>query len=313
MPTPNQIQIRTGSRLHFGLIDTVSPFGGLGMMIDGPCTTITFNAADRFDAGSLADRALPIAQRVAKYRGLSDLPAVAIGIVERAPSHCGLGSGTQLSMAIAEGLIRMTGPPVGNIDLATRFADRGKRSAVGAHGYFCGGLIFELPDVSPDRLNPIHRHVELPSAWRIVLIRPRQTTAAVFGEAETKRFSELRPADSSRRDMLISIATREILPAVERADFHSFADGVGRYNTESGRLFESVQGGVFNGPVVTEVVHRLRRIGYGGCGQSSWGPAVFAWCATKAQANELAEQFSDDADETAVVKPLNYARKMQLD
>ena len=215
-------------------------------------------------------------------------------------------------MAIAEGLIRMTGPAVGNIELATRFADRGKRSAVGAHGYFCGGLIFELPDGLSDRLNPIHRRVELPVAWRVLLIRPKQTAPAVFGAAETKHFSELQPADPSRRDMLVSIVTREILPAVERADFHWFADSVGRYNTESGRLFELVQGGVFNGPIVTEAVHRLGRKGYGGCGQSSWGPTVFAWCATQSQANDLADQFRDDAYNIMVVEPLNTPRGIQL-
>ncbi len=61
----HEVRVRSGARLHFGLFDTQSPFGGLGMMIDQPATEVVIRPAPAFDAGPVdADRIHQIAERL---------------------------------------------------------------------------------------------------------------------------------------------------------------------------------------------------------------------------------------------------------
>src|ERR1051326_983522 len=151
------IEVRTGARLHFGLLSpgrdagwsnvdgeriAARSFGGIGLMVDEPGIVLRVEPALFWSAsGPLYERALDFA-RLFK----TSLPGVkphAI-IVERiAPEHCGLGVGTQFGLAVAKALALAGGQPGWNaVELAGRVG-RGRRSAVGVHGFEHGGLIVE--------------------------------------------------------------------------------------------------------------------------------------------------------------------------
>ena len=165
-------------------------------MIDRPVTEVVVVTAERFDyRGPQLARVRAISERIARFAGQGDqLPACRIEIARSTPTHHGLGSGTQLSMAVAEGICRNLGIQVDSELLATRFAARGKRSAVGVHGYFQGGLIFEASSqVGP--LNKIQQRVELPGQWCVAILCPTTQDEAVHGVEEAERFAQLAPAD----------------------------------------------------------------------------------------------------------------------
>jgi len=320
MDEAEELLIQTGARLHFGLLDTVAPFGGLGVMIAPPRNRLRFRAAESYRVDPvLADRAERIVHVFSARVGWQTLPPVEIVAEETAPVHSGYGSGTQLSLAIAEGLSLFFRRRLGPEELAQDIAGRGKRSAVGIHGYFHGGMIFEdrqngrpgQPGVpSPlagERLNPIQQRVEIPADWQLVLLRPAGTGPAVAGDRERRYFSQLKSGQGERR-WLRRLIVDELLPAAVAGDFDRFADAVGRYNRQSGMLFADVQGGPYNGPVVTELIRCLQDRGARGIGQSSWGPGVFAWCAGRDEAVRLVDRMAGEAMDIQISGVMNSGR-----
>ncbi|KAA5544322.1 beta-ribofuranosylaminobenzene 5'-phosphate synthase [Roseiconus nitratireducens] len=311
MELAKTLSVQTGARLHFGLLDTVAPFGGLGVMIDQPRTEICFGPAEEFSPDpAIADRARPIVRRWADLVGSDGLPELAIEAPKVAPAHSGYGSGTQQSLAIAEGLCNYFGRSFSTEQLARVVAARGKRSAVGIHGYFRGGLIFEASARHPDRLNEIQERIAMPETWRVVLFRPVAAAAAVSGERERKQFAQLRDPGNRQRDRLRTLINDQLLPAARAADFSAFSDAVQRYNRLAGMLFADVQGGPYNGPVVSELIERLDASGAVGIGQSSWGPGVFAWCIDQKHADALAETMAAGDLHVQITRVRNEGRRI---
>ncbi len=304
------IRIKTGARLHFGLLDTALPFGGVGVMIDQPETEIVVTPSAKFGCDSeLLDRVRPIAERISLATGLDALPACHVAVVSRAMPHSGLGSGTQLALATTEAICLAIGLSLEREVLATELADRGKRSAVGMHGYFHGGLILETgQDV--DRLNPIQIRSDLPTDWRVAIFRPQAGVDPVSGAKEQEQFIRLPAADRSASAKLYDLAG-QIMQAGQRNDFASFVDSVQEYNRQSGLLFESIQGGVYNGPEVSGLVDTLRNHGARGIGQSSWGPGVFAWFESQERAQSFSERLPDHINRIAIASPLNVGRHVE--
>ena len=102
------IRVRTPSRLHFGLLslptEDFAParrcFGGVGLMIDNPGVDIRVEPADKFSAtGPLAERALKFARTYCERTGITG--AFRVYVESAAPEHMGLGTGTQLGLAVA--------------------------------------------------------------------------------------------------------------------------------------------------------------------------------------------------------------------
>ncbi len=306
------LRVITGSRLHFGLLDTAAPFGGAGVMIDHPATEIMIEKSGSFRCNdNVALRVLAIARRVSTVAGLRSLPRCHVKIAARPPEHSGLGSGTQLSLAAAEALCRFAGVEMDPLMLAGEIAGRGERSAVGIHGYFQGGLIYESPDQPSGQqpgLNPIRQRVELPGEWCVAIFRPRETLSLVSGEAERQQFAKLVPSDSKQRDELRSILQQQLIPAAQASDLDAFASAVGQYNYQSGLLFESIQGGAYNGEAVSSLVRSLVDRGARGVGQSSWGPSVFAWFESTEQAEDFVSDLPADFASSTLSNPRNHGR-----
>ncbi len=298
--------VRTGARLHFGLLDTVAPFGGVGLMIDQPATEIEIQDAPDFEVSVVRDdlpddpadlrrRVQEVARRFADLGELPRMPAVSIRILRRPAAHSGLGTGTQLAMAIAAGLSQRFGHTYSRAQIIQDIAGRGARSGVGSHGFFTGGLVIDSEQPQA---------VKLPKTWRVVLLQPRQRPALISGNDESQRFAQLVGAAAAQRRELEKLLAEQLGPAARAANFAAFAAATGRYNRLSGSLFAATQGGPFNGPAITQLVDDLGGLGYQGTGQSSWGPTVFALCENQRDAESLASHPPQSASAAMVVQPL---------
>jgi beta-ribofuranosylaminobenzene 5'-phosphate synthase len=305
------VRITTGSRLHFGLLDTAAPFGGIGVMIDQPITEVVLSPSDRFrcddDSGP---RVRSIAARVAELAGLSELPGCQIAVTGRAPQHSGLGSGTKLALATAEGLCRFLGIDVEPKFLASHLAVRGERSAVGVHGYFSGGLVFEAAEEGC-QLNPLRQRVEMPRLWCVAIFQPTAGVTNVCGQFEREQFANLSTADEETVNALQQTITDQMLPAAQQKDFQTFTSIVQQYNRESGKLFASVQGGPYRGEAVANLVGSLIDLGARGVGQSSWGPGVFAWFSSRAEAEDFVRRVPEGCSLIAMAHPQNQPRELR--
>ena len=112
-----EARVAAPSRLHFGLLSLGSSqgrrYGALGAMIDRPGLRLTLQGADHFEVrGPLADRAAEFARRLFQALGHPGDPPCRIQIESAPPEHVGLGTGTQLGLAVASALhpLLMTQP-----------------------------------------------------------------------------------------------------------------------------------------------------------------------------------------------------------
>lgn len=240
------------------------------------------------------ERGAAIADRVQDHFGLVDRPTCHVEVLSSPPAHSGLGSGTQLSLAITECLVRfVTVGGVADRQTMIRISDRGRRSAVGVHGYFDGGFIAEGCDAAKTTsdlagaINSVDRRLEIPRPWRVAVLLPRVIPIPIAGETEQNHFAKLCPASSKTKGLLTRTLLNQIIPSVEQSDFVRFAESLEDYNYHSGELFRDVQGGAYNGEIATGLVEAAKHHGGRGVGQSSWGPGVFAWFEDSSQADDF--------------------------
>ncbi len=337
-----RVRITTGARLHFGLLDVAAPFGGCGVMIDTPRTMVMASEANEFsfrENGAGPDRreddhrqrATVIAQRIAAASdSSSQLPPVHVEVLVAAPAHTGLGSGTQLSLAIAEAILCVSARtrsseldddvntlPLRHPEIWLRAADRGKRSAVGTHGYLRGGFIAEgvIRSRDNDQLNPLDIRLEMPPAWRVSVLLPAGPPAhagAVSGDQEQAKFDALGRATAENRETLVSILTSQLIPAIEDADFTAFCAATTRYNRRSGELFAPVQGGAYNGEAIADLISRLCADGFSGVGQSSWGPGVFVWHPDATSAAKFESRWNNRNLTVFTARPQSIGRTVEF-
>jgi beta-ribofuranosylaminobenzene 5'-phosphate synthase len=287
------VHVRAPSRLHFGLFSFGNfgrQFGGVGVMVARPTLHLTIGPADRFAAsGPLADEMLACAGRCCEAWGFDSLPPCRIQLESAPRRHVGLGSGTQLAFAVATGLRAWYRRPALSPEGLARVTGRGRRSAVGTYGFVSGGLIVESGRLPEDALAPLQRRLEVPAAWRFVLVECHEREG-LSGIDEQRAFAMLPPVSRATRHALIDDVERHMIPAVLADDCGAFGESVYRYGRLAGLCFAAVQGGPYNGPHAKQLVDDIRALGYTGVGQSSWGPTVFCVVENHDAADRLKHQ-----------------------
>jgi beta-RFAP synthase len=305
------LTITAPSRLHFGLWSlgryAGRQFGGVGVMIDSPSLKLVLEESEDFYiTGPAAPRAIQFAHRWAAFHQRA-LPSCMLEIIEAAPEHAGLGSGTQLALGVAAALSHVAGLPEQAPQELALSVGRGQRSAVGTFGFAFGGLIVEQGKHPDEAVSPLEVRLDLPLDWRFVLARPLEQIG-LSGDDESLAFERLPPVPSAVTDELMSIARDELVPAAVRGDFSAFADHLYRYGRLSGECFAARQRGPYNGPVITRLVEQIRAAGYAGVGQSSWGPTVFIAMASQLDAESFANRLSAETPspiDIVIARPAN--------
>ena len=289
------IEVLAGSRLHFGMF-SLEPrggrqYGGMGAMIQTPPLRLTIRDAPGLEVvGPMRRPAL----RAARMAWINDPacpdpaaePRCRIEVCQSPPQHVGLGSGTQLAMAVAAGLNAFLDRPALDAAALARRVGRGQRSAIGLYGFVEGGLLWEDGKMPSEEVSPLVARVELPEAWRFVLVRPRGVRG-LWGVAEQKAFAGLPPVPEERTRALRREAAEVLLPAAAAGRFEEFSESLYRFGYEAGLSFSARQGGAFAGPRLTALVQAIRDLGVHGVGQSSWGPTLFALLPSADEAAEF--------------------------
>jgi beta-RFAP synthase len=294
------VRVSTPSRLHFGLLRLHETpdlsFGGLGLMIDQPRVEVEVAAATRWSVcGPAAKRAARFAELALASIASADKPAaLRVRVTSLPPQHHGLGSGTQLALAIAAGVRELVDLPPGTAAELAVAVGRGARSAVGSHGFGQGGLLWERGRVAGAPLSDLTARVSLPAEWRVVLVTP-ETQRGLSGERERAAFERLPPVPAIVTERLESLAEKHILPAAAAADIDAFGAAVYEYGRLAGECFRPIQGGPYASARIDACVAAIRDLGVAGVGQSSWGPTVFAIVAAWDAAEDLARRLCRDS------------------
>ena len=277
------IRVEAPGRLHFGLLSLGGAgqrrFGGVGLMVQTPGVRVAVQpAADWSAAGPLAERALIFAQRLVAG---ADLPGAVrqvkphhIQVEQCGPEHAGLGTGTQLALAVGRALAAASGLHLDAAELG-RLVDRGQRSALGIHGFAHGGLLIDGGKTKETAVAPLLARHDFPESWRVVLVVPGWAQG-LHGTAERQAFQQLLDAGatSATTDALCRLVLLGMLPALLERDLTAFGEALYEFNARVGEAFAPVQGGVYAHPRLTELVAFIRTQGTRGVGQSS----VFLGC-----------------------------------
>ncbi len=298
------LRLRTPSRIHITLIDLNGSIGrvdgGAGLALNEPYIELTARESeDVVIKGSAInlDRFKTSADRMAEFCG----KGAEIKVLSDYESHVGLGSGTQISLAVGKAFNELY-----NLNLSTRqiaeIMGRGGTSGIGVAVFDHGGFVVDgghskkekkdfLPS-SASRAKPaplIARH-NFPD-WDVVVAVPN--LKGFSGKKEVNLFQQYCPIPLDDVRELCHIILMKMLPSVVEADLDEFGEAVRRIQELGFKRAEVEQygeliRGSFN---LAECV-----------GMSSTGPAVYAVTDTnsKSIAREIESYFADKGFECSV-------------
>jgi beta-ribofuranosylaminobenzene 5'-phosphate synthase len=301
------VQVTAAARLHLGFLDLVGDlgrqFGSIGLAIDAFETRIELREAPSFEVlGEERERGARLARRIAESLGLDTGKKLVIS--NAIPPHAGLGSGTQLALAIATAFRRLAGLPLEAREDA-RLLDRGARSGVGVALFERGGLAVDAGRGSSTEIPPVVAWVNFPRDWRVLLILHPRVEGA-HGAAETRAFARLPPFPADRASDICRRTLMQVLPGAAEADIGAFGEGVARIQEMVGDHFASAQGGGrFTSKSVSRVAAQLKALGAHGIGQSSWGPTGFAFAPDPDHAEYLARRARAECEPGLEIKICN--------
>jgi beta-RFAP synthase len=294
--TCTEVSVTTRARLHFGFFDPsgqgAQPFGSFGLGLDRPVTALTLTRADEFSvAGPEAERAGSYLTKLAEMAGRE--PNYALRIESAIPSHSGLGSGTQLALAVGAAFARIEGMELSPREIASALG-RGRRSGIGIGTFSRGGAVIDEGPKGGDLPVQLAR-ADFPDEWRVLLIFD-PGCKGLHGSNELEAFATAPAFPDAESARLKQRSLHSALPALEDRSFKRFCDTIGDLQAVMGLYFAPYQGGALVSEKVSAAVHWLRDQGYKGVGQSSWGPTGYAILPSEAEANRLlAEAKSHEA------------------
>lgn len=285
------VSVVAPARLHMGFIDMSGAlgrhFGSIGVALEEIHTEVRVSAAQKLSvSGPSSARAEKIALQLCEAFQVP--AALQIDIQTAIPEHIGLGSGTQMALAIGAALNAFYGLGLSVRDIA-RIADRGARSGIGIGVFEHGGLVVDGgrgPDTS---VPPVLSRMPIPGEWRFILAFDRRGQG-LHGEQEISAFQKLPPFPRSEAERLCYLLLMRALPALAEQNLAQFGEVITQLQSAVGQHFAPVQGGIFTSPEVAEAMVWLQQQGAVAIGQTSWGPTGFCAVTGMQATADLLEQ-----------------------
>ena len=271
------VRVAASARLHLGFLNlnggAHKRYGSIGVGITGFSTVVTAGRSDRVDVrGADEEYVAGISQAVLDHFRIDS--GVRVEVEEYIPRHQGLGSGTQMALAVGAAITSLYGihADVEQLAVAT---GRGGRSGVGLGVFRYGGFILDSGK-SGARRPPtlIFRH-NFPEQWQFVLVMD-ETLRGISGREEVEAFNSLPDMPAGTSAEICQQVLMEMLPGIMENDCGQFGAAVGRIQACVGEYFSAAQGGMFASDNVRRTLELLLENNATGIGQTSWGPTGFA-------------------------------------
>lgn len=289
------LKVRAPARLHLGFLDLGGAlgrrFGSLGITLEQPATAVAVRRAGA-DAASGPDGTRAARARDAVREALGIGEPFAVEVDSALPAHGGLGSGTQLALAVGVAVARLSGHDL-SVRAVAALLGRGRRSAIGLEAFTAGGVILDggkaMDGPAKEAPPPLLARLPLPDDWRVLLIfdAARQ---GLSGSQENAAMAALPPFPETLAAHLCHLMLLKALPALATGDADGFGAVIGEWQRRLGDHYAAAQGGGrFLSPDVAQAVAFIEASGVPGVGQSSWGPTGFAIVAGAERATDLAE------------------------
>lgn len=305
----NHVTIKVPARLHLGFLDlngiSGRRFGSIGLPLSEPETVVTLSrAAETTVLGLEAERASEHLRALCRHLGIRSHHRL---VVEEAiPRHAGLGSGTQIALAVAAALRTLHHLPLDVAGDAMRLA-RGNRSGIGIASFDSGGVIIDAGKDDSGRPPPVVARFSFPDEWRVLLVLDHEMDG-LHGADELAAFRDLPPFPESGVGEICQHVLMGVMPALIERDLAAFGSAISAIQRIVGGYFAPAQGGLFTSKRVERLANRLAEAGAVGIGQSSWGPTGFAFAASEEAASRMvaaAETAAEPGTEIRIVRGRN--------
>jgi beta-ribofuranosylaminobenzene 5'-phosphate synthase len=297
-----KIIVNTPSRLHFGFIDLTGDlgriYGSMGVAIDNPGIHLEMSTSNKLIAsGHNSTFAKNLLKSLSKY--FSSSLCCSVKICKTIPRHIGLGSGTQLALAIASAYTKLFEIEISIRELS-KIIFRDKISGVGIGAFEKGGFIID----SGYRYNRLSRLIDnkepplilfghqIPEDWLFLLAIPKEKKG-LSGKTEKSIMKSLSNTSRKRTERITRLVLMKIIPALLEKDIQSFGDAISNVDILTGLSFKKFQNGIFHSKVVEDCVNYMKKEGAYGAGQSSWGPVVYGLVKGLNQAKDLRQSVFD--------------------
>jgi len=304
-----KIRVKTPCRIHLSLIDengyTGRVDGGIGLMLDKP--NVVFEATNsakefKIEAHRYYRESIEVinekASKLFKTLDISN-KNFHFYLKQYYPSHVGLGSKTQLSLAIASAIAKLKDLDISHKSL-TNIVGRGGTSGIGWRGFKTGGFILDgghdfgigkeketfLPSsasISADPALTIFRY-DIPKHWRFVLVIPNVSKGA-YGDEEVSIFQKHTPIPKEEVNEVSHQILMKIIPGILKKNLTIFGEGLKRIQSIGFKKIEiSLQD-----KIVKDLLNFMGEFGVKAYGMSSFGPSVVGITESDAEAKELFE------------------------
>ncbi|UZE92491.1 MAG: beta-ribofuranosylaminobenzene 5'-phosphate synthase [Methanosarcinales archaeon] len=310
------LRITTPSRLHIALIDLNGALGridgGIGLALDTPSIILSAEKADEIIVegnNALQARVKKSAEAVARGHG-----GVHIVIEEGYPSHVGLGSGTQASLAAGMAVNALYNLELSVQDIA-RIVQRGGTSGIGVAAFEKGGFIldgghrfdekggFEPSSVSRAPPPPVLMRHDFPN-WDIVLALPALKGA--FSTKEVNIFQEECPIPLAEVQATSHIILMGLLPALLEGDLEAFGSAI---NTLQDTGFKKRE--VKHQPIARALMGVMLESGAAGAGMSSFGPLIYGITDSPHEVQEAVKDYMGDKGNVMLSRARNTGAHIQ--
>ncbi|MGD9911066.1 beta-ribofuranosylaminobenzene 5'-phosphate synthase, partial [Methanothrix sp.] len=283
-----RVIIETPARIHMTLTvlcgEAGRVDGGVGIALDKPNIVVEGEIdRDLSVEGEQSERALEAAKRVAERFGLG---GARISVRSCYRTHVGLGSGTQLAVAVGKALCELYGEKASIREIASAVS-RGGTSGIGVAAFEMGGFIVdgghtfgpgrEKSDFRPSsassgvRPPPVIARHDFPESWRIVLAVPNIEKGA-YGQREIDIFREYCPVPLSEVQELCYQIMVRMMPSVVEEDLDAFGMAVNRIQQLGFKRVEVE----LQHPMIKMLMQEMVSAGAACAGLSSFGPTVYA-------------------------------------
>ncbi|MFX1480978.1 MAG: beta-ribofuranosylaminobenzene 5'-phosphate synthase family protein, partial [Promethearchaeota archaeon] len=289
------LRITTPCRIHLSLIDengyTGRVDGGIGLMLDRP--NVVFEASNNakeftIEAHKYYRESIEvineIAAKVFKTFNISN-KNFHFHLKRYFPSHVGLGSKTQLSLAIITAITKLKNISHLSTKQLTRLVERGGTSGVGWKGFETGGFILDgghdfglgkeketfLPSSASASINPaltLSRQ-NIPDNWRFVLVIPNVKKGA-YGDEEVRVFQNYAPIPQDEVNEVSHQIIMKIIPGILKNDLNCFGEGLKRIQNIGFKKIEIE----LQHDIVKNLLTFFEEFGLKAYGMSSFGPSV---------------------------------------
>jgi beta-ribofuranosylaminobenzene 5'-phosphate synthase len=292
-----QVSVTAAARLHLGFLDMNGglgrKFGGIGLALDSPATRISLEPAPTNSASGeeteRARRLLTVTQEI-----LAPSNHYQLTIHQAIPAHSGLGSGTQLALAIAAALRSLENLPLNSAADAAMLS-RGARSGLGAGLFEQGGFVVDGGRGPSTLTPPVISRTSFPQEWRVILVHD-PAGIGLHDTEEKEAFAALEPLSPAASGEICRLALMKLMPALAEKEFAPFGAALTRIQEIVGDYFSPAQkNSRYTSKKVERLIMRMGGLGAAGLGQTSWGPTGFAFTESEISARIILEQITEEA------------------